>query len=156
MAGTRLVPPHSLAFRPEWYPRVKAHPTPRLSPQRATLRRVDTRRAERSSTRSLAKPRREASRIKPTLSVRSHAAPTAFSSGRIGTRTAARVRPPCGRTCLSRFVTHSGTRTPSYHPSPRSRSAGMKVVQAAAQQIHTEGGSDAPHGPTRLHRVSGC
>lgn len=22
MAGTRLVPPHSLAFRPEWYPRV--------------------------------------------------------------------------------------------------------------------------------------
>jgi hypothetical protein len=34
MAGTRLVPPHSLAFRPEWYPRA-AHPTPRpLSPQR--------------------------------------------------------------------------------------------------------------------------
>lgn len=28
MAGTRLVPPHSLAFRPEWYPRA-AHPTPR-------------------------------------------------------------------------------------------------------------------------------
>jgi hypothetical protein len=34
MAGTRLVPPHSLAFRPEWYPRA-AHPTPRpLSLQR--------------------------------------------------------------------------------------------------------------------------
>ena len=28
MAGTRLVSPHSLAFRPEWYPRA-AHPTPR-------------------------------------------------------------------------------------------------------------------------------
>lgn len=108
MAGSRLVPPHSLAFRPEWYPRA-AHPTPRLPPQRATLRRAGTRRAEHSSTRSLAKPHREASRIKPTLSVRSHAAPTGISSGRIGTRTAARVRPPCGRTCLSHFVPRSGT-----------------------------------------------
>lgn len=27
----------------------------------------------------------------------------------------------------------------------------MKVVQAAAQQIHTEGGIDAPHEPTLAH-----
>jgi hypothetical protein len=46
--------------------------------------------------------------------------------------------------------------TKSCHPSPQSRSAGIKVVQAAAQQIHTEGGSDAPNEPTRLHQVSGC
>jgi hypothetical protein len=158
MAGTRLVPPHSLAFRPEWYPRV-AHPTPRLSPQRATLRRVNTRRAERSSTRSLAKPRREASRIKPTLSVRSHAAPTASPRG-----VSVQEPPPASAHRVDGHVSVISLHAPGlysgppsdYHPSPRSRSAGMKVVQAAAQQIHTEGGSDAPHGPTRLHRVSGC
>ena len=59
MAGTRLVPPHSLAFRPEWYPRV-LHPTPHrhASRQTAALRRVGTRRAERSSTRSQPPPGR--------------------------------------------------------------------------------------------------
>jgi len=51
-----LVPPHSLAFRPElniqgYSTRRLAHPLPRRCGQRATLRRAGTRRAERSSTR---------------------------------------------------------------------------------------------------------
>lgn len=48
MAGTRLVPPHSLAFRPEWYPRV-AHPTPRLLPFNRERRCAAWTPAERSA-----------------------------------------------------------------------------------------------------------
>jgi len=156
MAGTRLVPPHSLAFRPEWYPRV--------GPPDASPLSAETDAAPREHPPSGALQHAVSCETAPGgLPHQTHTlrevprCANSFSSGRIGTRTAARVRPPCGRTCLSHFVTRSGTLTPlDYHPSPRSRSAGMKVVQAAAQQIHTEGGSDAPHGPTRLHRVSGC
>jgi hypothetical protein len=47
MAGTRLVPPHSLAFRPEWYPRVK--PTRRLASPRRERRCAAWTPAERSA-----------------------------------------------------------------------------------------------------------
>jgi hypothetical protein len=73
------------------------------------------------------------------LSVRSHAAPKGISSGRIGTRTAARVRPQCGRTCLSHLLHTPGLqgfaprdKTSFRHnvgPSPRSRSVGIKVAR---------------------------
>lgn len=103
--GSRRIPSHSDLNVIQGYSTRRRHTAPCLDVvgKGAALRRVGTRRAERSSTRSLdpqkgAEPRREASRIKPTLSVRSHAAPTGISSGRIGTRTAARVRPRCGRT----------------------------------------------------------
>jgi hypothetical protein len=109
MAGTRLVPTHSLAFRPECYSRV-LHPTQTYRPLPRQVGGQGGSAAPRGHppsgalqhavpyTQKGAEPRREASRIKPTLSVRSHAAPTGISSGRIGTRTAARVRPRCGRT----------------------------------------------------------
>lgn len=87
-------------------------------------------------------PRREASRIKPTFSVRPNAAPKGISSGRIGTRTAARVRPRCGRTCLAHSLHTPGLQaSPAFSPSgqnefrhnvgpsPWSRSAGIKVAR---------------------------
>ena len=109
MAGTRLVPPHSLAFRPEWYPRA-AHPTPRpLSLQRQNA-------APRGCPPSGALQHAVSCETAPGgLPHQTHTlrevprCANSFSSGRIGTRTAARVRPPCGRTCLSHFVTRSGT-----------------------------------------------
>lgn len=82
----RLVPPHSLAFRPEWYPRV-LHPTPRRHASQQERRCAAWVPAERSAPArgpahpKGAKPRREASRIEPTLSVRSHAAPTGSPRG---------------------------------------------------------------------------
>jgi hypothetical protein len=74
--------------------------------------------------------------------VRPNAAPKGISSGRIGTRTAARVRPRCGRTCLSHLLHTPGLQaSPAFSPSgqnefrhnvdpsPRSRSAGIKVAR---------------------------
>lgn len=148
-AGTRLVPAHSLAFRPEWYPRVRP---PDASPLPAVESDAAPRGHPPSGALQHAVPCGTAPGGLPHQTHTLREDPTlrrACSSGRIGTRTAARVRPPCGRTCLRRPPLRT------LLPSPRSPSAGMKVVQAAAQQVHTEGGSYAPHGPTPFHRVSG-
>lgn len=159
MAGTRLVPPHSLAFRPEWYPRVgppdasplsaESDAAPREHPPSGALQHAVSCETAPGGLPHQTHTLREVPRCANSFLLGAY---------RYKNR---RPRPPTVWTDMSqsfRYTLRDSTRiTPSdYHPSPRSRSAGMKVVQAAAQQIHTEGGSDAPHGPTRLHRVSGC
>lgn len=144
MAGTRLVPPHSLAFRPEWLS--KGTP-PDASPAHCLDVVGKGRRcaawvpAERSAPARgpTQKGRTAPGGLPHHLSVRSHAAPKGISSGRIGTRTAARVRPQCGRTCLSHLLHTPGLqgfaprdKTSFRHnvgPSPRSRSVGIKVAR---------------------------
>jgi hypothetical protein len=153
MAGTRLVPPHSLAFRPEWYPRA-AHPTPRplsLQRQNAAPRGCPPSGALQHAVSCETAPGGLPHQTHTLREVPRCANSSLLGAYRYKNR---RPRPPTMWTDMSQsyLVISVGTsiipRELNHPYSPRSRSAGMKVVQAAAQQIHTEGGSDAPHEPT--------
>ena len=147
MAGTRLVPPHSLAFRPEWYPRAAP---PDASPSLRRDRNAAPRGCPPSGALQHAVSRETAPGGLPHQTHTLREVPRCANSFLLGAYRYKnrRPRPPTMWTDMSQsyLVISVGTSIRDLnHPySPRSRSAGMKVVQAAAQQIHTEGGSDAP------------
>jgi hypothetical protein len=148
MAGTRLVPPHSLAFRPEWYPRV-LHPTPRRHASRQRRRCAAWVPAERSAPArgSTTQGGETAPGGLPHQTHILSEVPRCANSFLLGAyrHKNRRPRPPTMWTDMSQSFCYTlrdskaspaaplGTNefrpTKSSHPSPRSRSASIKVAR---------------------------
>jgi hypothetical protein len=178
MAGTRLVPPHSLAFRPEWYPRV-LHPTPRRHLPRRCGQKGDAapRGYPPSGALQHAVLHHTGRETEPGgLPHQTHIlseVPRCANSFLLGAYRYKnrRPRPPTRWTDVSQSLCYtlrdskhppacspSGRNTSSatiFAPSPRSRSAGIKVARPRHWKFTSKEAVTPLNEPTLRHRVSG-